>query len=81
MTEEPNIYISQVAVQATPMSRGDYNELRGWALPSDECGEDDGFLLQPVAGFGHITWTPKDVFEANYRRATREELAGKAPAQ
>ena len=39
MTEEPNIYISQVAVQATPMSRGDYNELRGWTLPSDECGD------------------------------------------
>jgi hypothetical protein len=81
MADEPNIdhiYIGRVCVQATPMSRADYNTLRGWELPADECGEDDGFLLEPVAGFGHITWVPKDSFEANYRPATREELKGGA---
>lgn len=73
-----HIYIGRVSVQATPMSRADYNELRGWQLPADENGEDDGFLLQPVAGYGHLTWVPKDSFEANYRKATLEELKGGA---
>lgn len=58
-------YIGTKRVTATPMSRLAYNEHRGWKLPEDENGADDGFLVQYDNGY--ITWSPRDVFEASYR--------------
>lgn len=61
-------YIGTKRVTATPMTRLAYNEHRGWKLPEDENGADDGFLVQYENGY--ITWSPRDVFEESYRPNT-----------
>ena len=33
-------------VRMLPMNRLAYNQFRGWELPSDECGEDEGYLVK-----------------------------------
>jgi hypothetical protein len=63
-------------VNATPMTRGDYNTYRGWSLPSDERFDDDGYLIEyePRSGEesnvqgreGYVSWTPKQVFDDSY---------------
>jgi len=51
-------------VDAKPMTRGEYNILRGWELPADEDGTDEGFLKDN--GHGHIQWDPSDTFDKQY---------------
>lgn len=59
---EPITYVGTNVVHALPMTRGNYNVLKGWALPVDQDAEDNGYLIQE--GFtGHLTWKPQDVFE------------------
>lgn len=68
-------YIGTKPINATPMTRLAYNVLRGWALPLDERGEDEGFLVEYVDGgpanvpgyAGYVSWSPRDVFERSYR--------------
>lgn len=68
-------YIGVKLVHATPMTRGAYNEYRGWRLPADENGADDGFLIEYHDGGqandprhkGYITWSPAEVFANAYR--------------
>lgn len=67
-------YIGTKIINALPMTRLAYNELRGWELPQDENGEDEGFLVEYLDGgqanhpdyAGYISWSPKDVFEKAY---------------
>jgi len=54
-------YIGTKILNAKTMTRGDYNKLRGWTLPADENGEDEGYLTDN--GAGHLQWQPKAVFE------------------
>lgn len=71
-------YIGTKQVSAKPMSRADYNTLRGWELPADENGNDDGYLVEYHDGGqanhhdfkGYISWSPKDVFNRSYREVT-----------
>lgn len=61
-------------VLAKPMTRQEYNDYRGWELPADENGSDEGYLVEytdsPNSNHpdhkGYISWSPKDVFEAGY---------------
>ena len=69
-------YIGTKEVQATPMSRGDYNALRGWQVPENENPADDGYLVvypngEPnVKEFnGYVSWSPKKQFEEAYQVA------------
>lgn len=69
-------YIGTKQIKAKPMNRLDYNILRGWRLPSDEDGSDDGYLVEyhdsasNVDGFaGYISWSPKEQFEAAYQKS------------
>lgn len=62
-------------VKSTPMNRGAYNIYRGWELPSDEDGSDDGYLIEYKDAnsnhpnhSGYVSWSPK----ANYLTAYRE---------
>jgi hypothetical protein len=57
-------YIGVKEIQATPMTRGEYNKHRGWTLPADENGEDEGYLKDD--GNGHQQWDPKEVFDKAY---------------
>ena len=72
-----NRYIGTKALNAKPMTRQAYNNLRGWVVPADEDPADDGYLVEYIDGGqanhpdfdGYISWSPKDVFERAYRRA------------
>jgi hypothetical protein len=67
-------YVGTKRIYAQPMTRADYNELRGWDLPADEDGSDDGYLVEytdggksNVPGFdGYVSWSPRDIFDRAY---------------
>jgi len=71
----PVEYIGVKRVNATPMNRQAYNELRGWAVPVDENPSDPGYLVEYLDGgqpnhgeyAGYISWSPKEIFEDCYR--------------
>ena len=71
-------YIGTKIINATPMTRLEYNQFRGWELPADENGADEGFLVEYVDGgkantaeyTGYVSWSPKDVFERAYRETS-----------
>jgi hypothetical protein len=56
-----NTFIGVKLVDTEPMTRGEYNTYRGWALPADENGDDLGYLV--VYGSGYESWCPKDEFD------------------
>lgn len=68
-------YIGTKIINAKPMTRGDYNNFRGWELPADEDGSDEGYLVEYTDGGkantteyrGYVSWSPKDVFERSYK--------------
>jgi len=68
-------YIGTKIINAKPMNRLDYNQFRGWKLPADENGTDEGYLVEYVDGgqanteeySGYVSWSPKDVFEKAYK--------------
>lgn len=68
-------YIGTKLIQATAMTRRAYNDFRGWQLPADEDGTDEGFLVEYLDGgkpnvegrAGYVSWSPKEQFENAYR--------------
>ncbi len=70
-------FIGVKQINAKPMNRLEYNQLRGWIVPEDENPADDGYLVEYVDGgkpntheyAGYISWSPKDVFNRAYRPA------------
>ena len=73
-----NRYIGTKIIQAAPMTRLAYNDFRGWTLPADESGADEGYLVEYLDGgkpntathIGYVSWSPKEQFENAYRPAT-----------
>ncbi|HAS1026587.1 TPA: DUF2829 domain-containing protein [Enterobacter cloacae] len=73
-----NRHIGVKFINATPMTRGEYIIFRGWKLPADENGADEGYLVEYLDGgkpnteqfSGYVSWSPKDVFELAYRPTT-----------
>lgn len=51
-------------VQGTPMTRGEYNIYRGWAIPQDEDPDDLGYLI--IYKDGYQSWTPKKQLDEGY---------------
>lgn len=70
-----NLFIGTKLILAEPMNRLDYNKYRGWELPEDEDGNDEGFLVEYMDGGkpnhldheGYISWSPTDVFINAYK--------------
>lgn len=68
-------YIGTKIIQAEPLTRQAYNELRGWSIPENENPNDDGYLViypdspdHNVVGYdGYVSWSPKAEFEKAYR--------------
>lgn len=68
-------YIGTKLIRAKRMTRLAYNQLRGWELPADENGADEGYLVEyldggkpNLVGFqGYVSWSPRDVFERAYQ--------------
>lgn len=60
-------YIGSKVIKAKPMTRGEYNEYRGWKIPENENPQDEGYLVVYVDSDDYVSWSPKDVFERAYR--------------
>lgn len=68
-------HIGTKLINAKPMTRAEYNTFRGWQLPDNEKGQDEGFLVEYLDGGkgntdaynGYVSWSPKEVFERAYR--------------
>lgn len=68
-------YLGCKIVKAIPMTRSEYVEFRGWELPVDEDGNDEGYQVEYTDGGkpniagrdGYISWSPKEQFENAYR--------------
>lgn len=62
-------------INAKPMNRAEYNVFRGWQLPADENGADEGYLVEYLDGgkpntphyAGYVSWSPKAQFDNAYR--------------
>lgn len=67
-------YFGSKLIHAAPMTRGEYNALRGWEVPDDENPDDPGYLVEYTDGgkanhpsfAGYISWSPADVFTRAY---------------
>ncbi len=68
-------YTGTKILDAQPMTRGEYNEYRGWTIPANENPSDAGYLVEYRDGgkandsrhAGYISWSPADVFERTYK--------------
>lgn len=69
-----SLYLGSKRVIARPMSRAEYNVYRGWELPADEDGADEGYLVEYLDGgkpnmechAGYVSWSPKEQFDNGY---------------
>ena len=70
-------YKCHKVVKAIEMTRAEYNIYRGWELPKNECGDDEGYLVEYVDGgkpntseySGYVSWSPKEQFENAYKES------------
>lgn len=67
-------YIGTKIVKAEPMTRGDYNNYRGWQIPADEDPMDEGYLMEYENG--HEQWLPKEMFETDYIEYDKKQITG-----
>jgi len=71
-------FIGVKEINAKSMTRQEYNDFRGWELPEDENGDDDGFLIEYINGGeanneefkGYVSWSPHCVFHNAYREVS-----------
>lgn len=76
------LFKSHKLVTAIAMTRLAYNNYRGWELPEDENGEDEGYLVEYVEGGksnhpdheGYISWSPKEQFDNGYTEVVNEPV-------
>ena len=69
-------YLGVKLINAKPMNILEYSQFRGWELPSNENGSDEGYLVEYINSStantteykGYISWSPKLEFENSYRR-------------
>jgi hypothetical protein len=74
--EEPLVLFGSRLVTAYPMTRAEYNEIRGWALPFDEDGDDAGYLInnitnaKPNTDFldGYVSWLTEEQTTNEFRQ-------------
>ncbi len=79
-------HIGTKIVNATPMNRLDYNVFRGWDLPKDEDGTDEGYLVEYTDGGapntshykGYVSWSPKEQFDNAYEDTSEAMTFGHA---
>lgn len=78
--------IGTKAVNAKPMTRQEYNDFRGWQLPENENGTDEGYLVEYQDGGepntteynGYVSWLPKAQFDNAYQDVTKGVSFGHA---
>lgn len=57
-------FIGCKLIEAEPMSRGEYNEYRGWVNPADKDPEEKGYLVRYPDGY--VSWSPGEIFDKAY---------------
>lgn len=67
LMEGLDLYIGVKIVSAREMNRAEYTAFRGWLLPANENGLDDGFIVQYEDGY--ISWSPEEQFNKANRRS------------
>ena len=68
-------HIGIKTILSLPMTRKEYNDYRGWEVPSDENPNDKGYLVEhtnsPNSNHpnhkGYISWSPGGVFNESYK--------------
>lgn len=79
-TPDLKTYVGQKVIHAKPMSRGEYNDYRGWDIPADENPSDQGYLVEYADSDAYRSWSPKAVFEAAYQQIDVFGDGSKIPA-
>lgn len=69
-------FIGIKKIEAEPMTRGDYNDFRGWNIPADENPADEGYIVKYSDGY--VSWSPKQAFEEAYSRTGDKPLVDTA---
>ena len=69
-------YVGTKVIEATPMTRGDYNKYRGWQISADENPADEGYLVKYSDDY--VSWSPAGVFEEAYREYDKNKLPATA---
>jgi hypothetical protein len=57
-------YIGVKQVEAKPMTRGHYNDYRGWTVPEGENPADEGYVVKYEDGY--VSWSPIEAFNKAY---------------
>ena len=68
-------FIGTKIINAKPMTKLDYNILRGWKQPSDEDPKETGYLVEYLDGGkpchldfkNYISWSPTHIFDNAYK--------------
>lgn len=57
-------------VHAMPLTRGEYNDVRGWTIPENENPDDEGYLVVYNLGTAdeYVSWSPKHIFNDGYHQ-------------
>lgn len=58
-------YVGTKQIEARPMTRGDYNNYRGWQILAEENPADEGYLVRYSDGYE--SWSPEKQFNEAYR--------------
>ncbi len=58
-------YVGTKQIEAKAMTRGEYNNYRGWPIPADENPNDKGYLVKYSDGYE--SWSPEKQFNEAYR--------------
>ncbi len=57
-------YIGTKEIDAIPMTRGEYSDIRGWQVPKGANPFDSGYIVKYKDG--HVSWSPEMVFDECY---------------
>lgn len=69
-------FIGIKKIEAEPMTRGDYNDFRGWNIPADENPADEGYKVKYSDNY--VSWSPKKAFEEAYSKIGDKPLVDTA---
>lgn len=58
-------YIGTKRIEAKSMTRGEYNNYRGWTIPENENPDDAGYLVKYSDDYE--SWSPAKQFDEAYR--------------
>ena len=63
-----NKFVGIKLIEAKPITRGNYNTLRGWEIPENENPNEEGYLVKYSDDY--VSWSPKEVFENSYLKVS-----------